>query len=271
MDVLGLLLFFLCGCVAGFLAGLFGIGGGIVVIPVLLYYFHSIGVSSLVATHLTFGTSLFIVLFTSLSSAYQYSRNGHVVWRAVLFIGLASVAGALLGASIAARLEGWQLQRIFSIVVTIAAVRLMVESRGAKGERTPDVARTGLLLAGLAVGLVSSLAGVGGGVLSVPMMYYLMKFPLKKALGTSSATIVITVFAASIGYALYGWQDPSLKHYEGFTVGYVDVLLSIPVIIGTIPMAKLGASVAHRTHVNKLRTLYAVFLFVIATKMFFFS
>jgi len=269
MDVVGFLLLLLCGCLAGFLAGFFGVGGGIVIVPVLLYYFHSTGVPSLVATHLTFGTSLFIVIFTSLSSAYEYSRNSHVVWRAVLFMGAASVVGALLGANIAAGLEGSELQRIFAVVVTIAAVRMIVETRRAKGEQTLNLAPAGLLSGGLVVGLVSSLAGVGGGVLSVPMMYYLMKFPLKRALGTSSATIVITAFAASVGYVLHGWNDPSLQLYEGFTLGYVNILLSIPVVVGTIPMAKIGASVAHKTHVDKLRKFYAVFLFVIATKMFF--
>lgn len=270
MDAVGILLLLLCGCLAGFLAGFFGVGGGIVIVPVLLFYLHSIGVSSLVATHITFGTSLFIIIFASLSSAYQYSRNKHVVWRAVLFIGLASVVGALLGANIAAALSGKALQRIFALVVTIAATSLIVETRGAKRERTPNLGSIGLLSVGLIVGLISSLAGVGGGVVSVPMMYYLMKIPLKKALGTSSAIIVITAFAATLGYVLHGFEDPNLRLYDGFTLGYVDILLSIPIVIGTIPMAKIGASVAHKTHVDNLRKLYAVFLFVIATKMFFF-
>ncbi len=267
MEITGLLLLLLAGCAAGFLAGFFGVGGGIILVPVLLVYFDSIGISSLVATHLTFGTSLLIVIFASLSSAYQYSRNRHVVWKAVLFMGVASVVGAFLGASIAAGLQGKTLQRIFATVVTVAALRLLVESKKSKDGSGPNTSPAGLSMIGLVVGMVSSLAGVGGGVLSIPMMYYLMKFPLKKALGTSSATIVLTALAASVGYMVKGWGNPLLP---ASTLGYVDYLHAIPVIVGTLPLAGLGAAAAHRTRVDLLRKIYAVFLLVVSLKMFFF-
>jgi hypothetical protein len=120
---------------------------------------------------------------------------------------------------------------------------------------------------GIVVGLVSSLAGVGGGVFAIPMTYYFMKFPLKKALGTSSATIVITGLASTIGYIITGWEAIGLPPY---TLGYVDYYHAIPIIIGTLPAAKFGATVAHRTHVDRLRKFYGAFLVVIAAKMFFF-
>ena len=104
MDLQSGILLLGVGLLAGFLAGLFGVGGGIILVPILLYFFQNIGVSSLVATHLTFGTSLLIIVFTSASSAYEYSRNGHVVWKGVLWMGLSSVAGAWLGSSVAAGL-----------------------------------------------------------------------------------------------------------------------------------------------------------------------
>ena len=267
MDILHLVLLLLAGCVAGFLAGFFGVGGGIILVPILLFYFQTIGVSSLVATHLAFGTSLLIVIFASITSAYQYTKNGHVLWRAVIVLGVASIAGALIGTTIAAGLQGKALQRIFATVVTIAAVRLLIESKKPKGEQEPNLALPGLGIIGVIVGLVSSLAGVGGGVFSIPMMYYFLRFPLKKALGTSSATIVITALAAALGYIWKGWDNPLLPPD---TIGYVDYLHSIPIILGTLPFARLGATVAHKTHVDNLRQFYAVFLLVIATKMFFF-
>jgi uncharacterized membrane protein YfcA len=267
MEISGLLLLLLAGCLAGFLAGFFGIGGGIILVPILLFYFQSIGVSSLVATHLTFGTSLLVVIFASLSSAYQYSKNHHVLWKAVLFMGVASIVGAFLGASIAAGLQGKSLQRIFAAVVTIAALRLLSESKKSKDGSGPNMSPAGLSAIGLVVGVVSSLAGVGGGVFSIPMMYYFMKFPLKKALGTSSATIVITALAGSIGYVVKGLGNPLLPPS---TLGYVDCLHALPVMVGTLPLAGLGASAAHKTRVDLLRKIYAVFLLVIALKMFFF-
>ena len=99
------------------------------------------------------------------------------------------------------------------------------------------------------------------------MMYNMLKFPLKKALGTSSATIVITALASVIGYIIKGWNNPILPDY---TLGYVDYVHSIPIILGTLPGATLGATVAHKTHADKLRKYFGMFLIVIAAKMFFF-
>jgi uncharacterized membrane protein YfcA len=267
MDAAGILLLFGAGCAAGFLAGFFGVGGGIILVPILLLYFKSTGVSSLVATHLALGTSLFIVIFVSLTSAYQYSQNKHVVWRAVFFLAPASVLGAFVGTSIAAELQGKTLQQIFSVVVIFAALRLLVESGKPKGEPSLTLNVLPLLLIGFVVGVGSALAGVGGGIFSIPMMYSLLKFPLKKALGTSSATIVITALAGTAGYLLRGMGNPLLPEH---TLGFVDYLHSLPIIVGSLPFAALGATVAHKTRVDLLRKVFAVFLIVIAIRMFFF-
>ncbi|MCC6397222.1 MAG: sulfite exporter TauE/SafE family protein [Bacteroidetes bacterium] len=267
MDIPTVLLLLLAGSAAGFLAGFFGVGGGIILVPILLYFFQSIHVSSLVSTHLAFGTSLLIVLFASLSSASQYYRNGHVVWKAVLAIGLASVVGGLVGAMIAGGLEGKVLRQIFAAVVILSAIRLFSETRKPKLETMPPLRIPSLMGTGLAVGLVSSLAGVGGGVLSIPIMHSILKFPLKKALGTSSATIVITALAAGTGYVVKGWGNTLLP--EG-TLGYVDWLHAIPLIAGSIPLAAVGARVANKTKVTVLKRVFALFLLVVAFRMLFF-
>jgi hypothetical protein len=272
MDPLALFLLLVAGCAAGFLAGFFGVGGGIILVPILLLYFNSIGVSTLVSTHLAFGTSLFIVIFASTPSAYQHNRNGNVLWKAVLLMGAASVIGSIVGANVAAMLHGKVLQRIFAGVVLVSSLRLMLEKTGASAKSEIRLSPLGLSLIGLIVGLVSALAGVGGAVFAIPMMYYFMHFPLKKAVGTSSATVVITAIASTIGYIVKGWETIDLyaPQLAAFTAGYVNYGHSIPIILGTIPMAKFGATVAHKTHADSLRRYYAVFLLVIAMKMFFF-
>ncbi|MGA9116128.1 MAG: sulfite exporter TauE/SafE family protein [Bacteroidota bacterium] len=267
MDLPGILLLLAAGGAAGFLAGFFGVGGGILLVPVLLFYFASAGVSPDVATHMALGTSLLIVIFASLSSAVRYTQNGYVVWRAVGFIGAASVAGAWAGSRAAGMLEGDTLRQIFAGVVLLASGRLLVEREGAPREEKPNPHAGGLVATGLATGAVSSLAGVGGGVFSIPIMYHFLGFPLKKALGTSSATIVLTAMAAGAGYVLNGWGNPLLPPR---TLGYVDWLSALPVIAGTLPAARYGATVAHRTKSDILRKIYAVFLLVIAFRMFFF-
>lgn len=267
MDLFQVLSLLLGGVAAGFLAGFFGVGGGIVLVPILLFFYQSIHVSSLVATHLAFGTSLLITIFASLSSATQYARNGHVVWKGVLYIGLASVVSGLLGAQLAGALEGKVLRQIFGLVVGASAIRLFAETRKPKAEVMPPLHVAPLLGTGFFVGLVSSLAGVGGGVLSIPVMHSLLKFPLKKAIGTSSATIILTAFAAGTGYVMRGWGNSLLP--EG-TIGYVGWLYALPLIIGSIPMATVGARIANRTKVTLLKKIFALFLLVMAFRMLLF-
>lgn len=264
MDVVQFLVLLVAGGVSGFLAGFFGVGGGVVLVPILIAFFQATGVSSLVATHLAMGTSLFVIVFASSSSAFQYSRNRHVIWKAVLFLGIGSLVGGFGGGSLAGELSARSLQRIFALVVVFAAIRLLSDPKKAKGDPEPVLAVHWLVLGGCGVGLVSALAGVGGGIFSIPLMYSMLHFPMKKALGTSSAAIVITAAASAASYALQGWGNPLLP---GMTAGYVDVLHAVPVILGTLPAAAVGATVANNSRSAVLRRIFSTFLFIIALKM----
>jgi uncharacterized membrane protein YfcA len=265
LDLLTFVLLLLVGCAAGFLAGFFGVGGGILLVPALLFYYGTTSTTSLVTTHLAFGTSLLIIIFASASSAYRYDRDQYVVWRAVLLMGVASAAGALIGSAIAAMLRGHTLRQFFAAVLVIAAFRLFGQPRKPKGNLPPELAVQKLLPAGVLIGLVSSLAGVGGGVFAIPIMYSFFRFPLKKALGTSSAIITITAFAGTIGYAIKGWSVLGLPPY---TLGYVDYLTAIPFILGSLPLAIVGATVADKTKADTLRKIFAVLLIAVAIRMF---
>ncbi len=272
MDLVQILGLLAGGCAAGFLAGFFGVGGGVVLVPILLVFYGLTGVSSLVSTHMAFGTSLLIIVFASLSSARQYHANGHVVWNAVLIIGLASVVGSVAGAQLAGVLPGKVLRQIFAGVVLLSAVRLLLETRNPRDEGMPKVHPLSLVGTGEFVGVGSSLAGVGGGVLSIPIMHSILHFPLKRALGTSSATIVLTAAAAAVGYVMTGLGNDLISTERlGFpTLGYVDYLHAIPLILGSIPLAAIGAKVAHRTNAGALKRIFAIFLILMAVRMFFF-
>lgn len=267
MNPAGILLLFAGGCLAGFLAGFFGVGGGILLVPLLLWFYQETGVSSLVATHLAFGTSLFVIIFAAFSSTLQYRKNDHVVWRAVFILGVTSVVAALAGSLVAGALSGKVLQRIFALVVMVSALRLFSEQRKPKGDQPMNTGVPPLALTGILVGMVSSLAGVGGGVLSIPVMYTLLRFPLMKALGTSSATIVITAVASTAGYVIRGLENPLLPPA---TLGFVDYLHAVPLVLGTIPLSRAAASLAHRTPPATLRKAFATFLLIVAARMLFF-
>jgi uncharacterized membrane protein YfcA len=266
METLAALLLVLAGVTAGFLAGVFGMGGGIVLVPVLLYYCHSAGVSTLVATHVAMGTSLLVAVFGSGARAWGYWRTDQVIWRGVLLVALAGVVGALLGSSIAAGLEGPSLRKIFGFVLLVAATRLFAGKRKQGKELEPDLALQPLLGTGLLLGLVSSLSGIGGTLIAVPLLNRYVHFPLRKAFGTSSAVIVITAAAGAAGYLIRGWGNEFLP--PGMH-GFIDWQAAIPLILGTVPGEILGTRISARADTGLVRNIFAVVLLVVMLRMFF--
>lgn len=264
MTLIEFLIFVVVGCGAGFLGGLFGIGGGFIMVPVLIFSYEHSTVSPSVLTHIAIGTSLFVVLFTSLSSSYQHGKQKNIVWRAVFIIGLSSALTAFGTARVAAALSGMHLRVAFAIIVMVAAIRMLTESEKKaqqKLELLSGPSTIGLILTGFAAGVVSALAGIGGGVFTVPMMYYFLKMPLKLAIGTSSAAIFITAFFSVIGYILNGMGHPDLP---AGSVGFVDLQRGIALAIGTFLLARVGAYVSFRAHPYRLRRLFAVFVILVA-------
>jgi len=231
---------------------------------VFLTFYLSSGVTTLVAIHLSLGTSLFVLVFSALASSYEYHRNGHVIWRAVVPIGAGGVVGALTGSLVAGSLDAHALQKLFAFATLIAAIQLFAGLRKPKGEQKPNLAAPGLAGFGLLIGVVSSLTGVGGGLFSVPMMYSTHRFPLMKALGTTSATIVITATAAVIGYAVSGKGNLFLP---AGTLGYIAPLNAVPAILGIVPCGILGMRIAQRMKTNVPQKVFAVFLLVVAVRL----
>ena len=177
MDILTFVLLLAAGCAAGFLAGFFGVGGGILLVPVLLFYYQTTTITSLVTTHLAFGTSLLIIIFASASSAYRYNRGDYVLWRGVLLMGIGSAVGALIGSAIAAMLQGRTLRQIFAVVLVVAAVRLLSQARKPKGNLPPDLGAQKLLPAGLFIGLLRPLPVSGVGCWRSPSCIRSSAFP----------------------------------------------------------------------------------------------
>ncbi len=253
------------GCIMGFTAGFFGVGGGIVLVPMLLFIYSRTGVEASIIAHVAFGTSLFVSTFTSLSSSYRHYKNSNVLPRAVLILAVTSIATALAGSWIADQLSSIALRKIFSAVIFFAGLRLVFQAKEITDNRRPNLRLLGLAGIGAMTGFVSSLAGVGGGVFSIPMMYQFLNFPIKKAIGTSSAVIVCTTFFASLGYMANGWGKADLPT---FTFGYVHLGAALPVIVSGVLFSQIGAAVTHRTEVNRLRRFFGGFLVVVAIYIF---
>ncbi len=264
MPLIEFLLFVGVGCGVGFLAGLFGVGGGFVMVPILIFSYQHAGIPPSVLTHIAIGTSLFVVVFSGLTSAYQHRKQGNIHPRAVLIIGFSSALSAFMTARLAAALSGRHLQIAFAIIVMSAALRMLTESTAkaqGKLQLSSKPSELGLILVGFAGGIVSALAGIGGGIFTIPVMYYFLNMPLKLAIGTSSAAIVITALFSVTGYILSGMGHPDLP---GWGFGFVDLQRGAALAIGTLLLARVGAYVSFKTHPYHLRKLFALFVIFIS-------
>ncbi len=267
MALYNSLFFVAVGCVVGFLAGMFGIGGGILMVPVLVFSYEQSGVSSSVLTHIAISTSLFVIIFASLTSAYQHSKQGNVDWRSVFVLGFSSAVTALATTKLAAWLSGRYLRIAFVLIVMVSAIKMLTEGEARAQKKLEFLSKPGipgLAGVGLAAGIVAALAGVGGAVVTIPMMYYFLDMPLKLAIGTSSATIVITALFSVVGYIFNGMGRAGLPEWS---LGFVDLQRGAALAIGSILMARVGAYVSFKTHPFHLKKLFALFVILVSIYM----
>ncbi|MBM4340367.1 MAG: sulfite exporter TauE/SafE family protein [Deltaproteobacteria bacterium] len=264
MSLIEFFLFIGVGCGVGFLAGLFGVGGGFILVPVLIFSYEHSNLSPSILTHVAIGTSLLVVVFSGMTSAYQHRKQGNVDWRAVFMIGFSSCITALATTRVAAALSGRHLRIAFAIIIIIAAVRMLTESASKAQKKLNLSSRPstqGLIGVGLAAGVVSALAGIGGGLVTIPVMYQILRMPLKLAIGTSSAAIVITALFSVTGYIVNGMGHPDIP---AGNFGFVDFQRGMALAIGTMLLARVGAKVSFKTHPFLLRKLFALFVILMA-------
>ena len=269
LSVIHFLIFVLWGNLIGFLAGLFGIGGGGFIVPLLIFSYSHLGVSPSVLTHVAIATSLVVVLFASLTSAYQHGKQQNTHWRASLVLGFCSALTAVATVRLAVNLSGMHLRIVFALVTIILALRIFSESAGEderKVKPTSHVNPVHLAWIGSLAGVVSALAGVGGGGVTITMMYFVLKMPLKLAIGTSSAAMVITAFFAAAGYVFNGIGHTDLPEW---CFGFIDLQRGVALVLGSLMTARIGAYVSFRTHPYLLRKLFALFLTVISIYIIF--
>lgn len=253
----------LIGAAIGFVAGLLGIGGGIVLVPILFFFWAQKGISPEVLVQLSFGTSLMVAALTSVSSALGHLRKGQVVQRAVLPLASSSVFGALLGSTVASNLPGDFLKSLFAVLLCFASMRMFLFHL-AEPSGSPVLNPFMLLSLGLVTGFLSSLLGIGGGLFSIPIMIFLLRFPVKKVAGTSSSVMVFTATAGMMGYVLNGLGSSGLPQNS---LGYINWAVAIPVVGGSLAFAQLGALANQRANVALLRKVFGGFLLAVALKI----
>ncbi|MDW7773332.1 MAG: sulfite exporter TauE/SafE family protein [Desulfobulbaceae bacterium] len=249
------------GAVAGILAGLMGIGGGLVIVPMLVYCFSLQDIDQAHIMHLALGTSLASIIFTSVSSFMAHHRRRAVHWDIVRQIVPGIIAGTLAGAYLASLLSTDVLQGIFGLFLYYVALQMFLNRKPQASRTLPGT--TGMLGAGGLIGVVSSLLGIGGGTLSVPFMMW-CNITVHHAIGTASAIGFPIAVAGTAGYILTGLQTAGLP---AFTVGYVSLPALLGIVSASILTAPLGARLAHWLPVAQLKRIFAVLLLLVGSTM----
>lgn len=250
------------GALAGTMAGLLGIGGGALIVPVLVIVFEAHNVDRSILMQAALGTSLATIVFTALSSVLAHHRRSAVKWAIVRRIAPGIVIGGLLGAAIADVLPSRTLQIMFVIFMFAIAVQFGFGILAATASRALP-GPVGMSLAGAAIGAASALFGVGGGSMSVPFMTW-CSVAVRQAIATSAAIGLPIAVSSTAGYIVAGWNDPRLPPWS---VGYVVLPAFIGIVVASALAAPFGARLAHRLPETALRRIFALFVAILGARM----
>ncbi len=259
--LISLIIFLCCGAVAGVFAGLLGVGGGIIIVPILSVVFAWIDIAPNYIHHLSLGTSLATIMITSISSARAHNTRGAVRWDIVKSITPGILLGTFVGGLVAADIPDAVLKAVFVCFIYIIALDMLIGKKPSGQRSLPG--RVGISIVGGIIGLVSSFVGIGGGTMSVPFMSF-CSVPMHTAVGTSSAIGFPIAVAGTLGYIVGGLGEANLP---SFTFGFVHVLAFLGIATASFFTAPIGAKLAHKLPVQTLKKIFAIFLLIIATRM----
>ncbi len=247
------LVYLVIGAVAGLVAGVFGLGGGAVVVPVLIFTFQWQGMAPEVLTHMAIGTSLATIVVTAMSAIRTHQRRSAIRWRLVAQLAPGVLVGTMLGGLAAARLKGELLQFGFGAFLLLVAFQMAFGVRVQAREGQPP-GRAQQAGAGAAIGFASGIFGIGGGSLTVPYLSWCRE-PMVIAVATSSALGLPIALSGAATYVFGGHGDLALPEWSwGFV--YLPALLGI--VATSTPFARLGARLAHRLSERILRRSFAL-------------
>ena len=253
----------LLGAFAGFVAGLFGVGGGLTLVPLLYMLFAAQDFPPQHVMHLALGTSMATIVFTSISSMRAHHSHAAVRWDIVRSMAPGLMLGTLAGSFIASSVPTRPLATIFTAVVYYASLQMMLDFKPKPSRNLPG--RVGLLLAGAFIGGVSSLVSAGGGFMSIPFMVW-SNVAIHQAVGTSSALGFPIAIAGVVGYLFSGWHA---AHLPPYAVGYIYLPAFVGVVLMSFLLAPFGAKMAHKLPVKQLKRAFGGFLALLASKMLY--
>ena len=248
-----LIIYLLIGAIAGFAAGLFGVGGGLIIVPILFIVFTQAGYDPNVIMHMAVGTSLATIIVTSISSISAHHKKGAVLWPVFKNLAPGLILGAFLGAGIADYLSGLWLQLIIGGFALWVGYRMLSGATAHVDASKPLPGTSAQLLAGAGIGVASAIFGIGGGSLTVP---YLNKHGvvMQKAVATSAACGLPIAMAGALGFMWFGAKSETLI---ANSIGYIHIYAFIGISLMSFITAKLGAKAAHRLSPVHLKKCFA--------------
>ena len=252
-------LYLTAGALAGFLSGLFGLGGGVIIVPVLIFMFTASNFSVEVITHLAIGTSLATIVVTSISSALAHQQKGAVRWDLVRWIAPGILLGAFLGGLFAASLSGPMLQLLFGVLMVLVAIQLLLSPTF---RLVVNPGKKILGSAGIIIGSISSLLGIGGGTLSTPFLASI-GVSIRQAVGSAAACGLPIALAGGFTYLFSGLDNKALP--QG-SLGYIFIPAWIGIVATSIPFARFGAIVAHKLNEQILKGFFAVVILILGIR-----
>ena len=253
----------LTGSIIGFASGLLGIGGGVLMVPVQFWLLTTLGVDPTIAIRIAFGTSLAVVIPTTLSSAWGHHCRKCVLLRPLAFMAVPAFLGAVLGAIIATHASVRVMESLFGVIVLIAAVTMLVLKTPAN---SPGIAGNWMVyvLWGLVFGVVSGLLGIGGGVVMIPVMTLLLRFPMHQAIGTSAAVMLASSVGGVISYIAIGLFVTGLPSHS---LGYVNLFFWLILVVVSVPMAQVGVRAGHKLPADKIKQVFVIVMVAVGLDM----
>lgn len=245
------------GAAAGVLAGLFGVGGGIIIVPVLVFSFKALGVAPEILTHLAIGTSLATIIFTSINSVLEHHRKGAVLWHLFVWMTVGICLGGVLGGITASLLRGEMLQSIIGVFAIVVAIQMSLQLKPNPSRGVPG--KPGLTVAGVLIGWASAIFGIGGGTLTVPFLTW-RSVPMQKAVATSSACGLPIALSGAASFMWTGWDNPQLPEWS---IGFVYLPALVGIAFSSMFFARVGARLAHQLSAVLLKRLFALLLFAV--------
>ena len=269
MDIF-ILYYLIAGAFAGLLAGLFGIGGGMIIVPALIYILTAQDIAQTAVTHIGVGTSLATIIITSISSLRAHHKRGGVNWDVWKRMAPGLIIGSLVGAGIASLIHGKSLQAVIGIGAFLVGLKMLFMKN--KGLEENDFSKLpspmGQTALGGFIGIISAIFGIGGGTLTVPLLSnYGLK--IQNAVGTSSACGLPIASAGAIGFLIFGqFIDPSIKAtLPSGVFGFIHIYAFICIGFASFFVAPLGAKLAHKLPAATLKKAFAVLLLFVGVKL----